>query len=1077
MKGDPMKQKSIMFVSMMLCLILLTGTATAQIALPKVWSDTASAYPYWFMKADKVRGMGYNPTNNHLYIATRDSIPGYGTNFGGILILNAATGDTLGHLDMTGISGGTYNFNKVAVSADGRIYTTNLTVAVTKAAPLKIYTWANETAAPKIAFADSVLGPRLGDALTVVGSGTATYVYVAGNATPGPVTVFKRDATNADSLNVYKTITPTGWATGVLSIAPITNGFSSFWLKTSGKSAIKFDTAGAAQDTVTGTVVATGYTASKYFEFSGRKYLLVFMGNVNPSLARVVDITDGGTKAIYIGVTPALGTVANANATGEVEYNPADTSFFVLSTNNSVGKYSLKNTAPVLTYFNRTPYVPTPGQPDTVFIRALSFKDVTSMKLYYYGYRTSVSDANGIDSAIVTMTSFSGNKGVGVYSAIIPGSVHRDGRRIEYRVNGTDTLKASTTTLFPGYFAGLTKLALTNGPREVDTLGALKYKGYGLRVNGVCIMEDSVTYNYQLDAYVQDSLGGADIFKGTPLVDNLIRGNNYTIEGALDQYRGKLELIMAAGATKFAITDNGPGVLPKPKLVTVRDLMWDRRGEELENTLIMVTHLRLTVASLPWPAAGASGTNITVTDNGVDSMTLRVPAWSNLNGMTLNQPFTAVGVANQFGTSTAPFNTGYQIIPRDAADISADLIEREMVMWGNAKIKTGVTNVGHIGSLNDYPGTGEGFIYNGANRSYEGSLIFASDPQHVSSTIRTGSGAWLPGLNQRSKVTTEKVGTILRANTSYDDANMARPIGIKIDQRMFADTVVGHDNAMGVILKATNMKGSAISGLYLGGYFDFDMTTGYVDRGAVLKDTTNTIPGVNGGQPFKTHITYMNATGNANFVGVVPLSQCVFKAVRVVINPSEVYGSAWFGDTVKYKMISELRPTKTYTDSGIAQDHGIALGFGPYTLNTTDTATVAFAFVAGQSLQELITNARTAQKDWVLAGNTMTYLTGVGAQNANLPLTYSLEQNYPNPFNPTTSIKFTLPKASDVTLKVYDLLGREVRTLVNGTTEAGYYETVWNGHNNLGAQVATGVYIYRIEAGSFVSTKKMMLLK
>jgi len=91
---------------------------------------------------------------------------------------------------------------------------------------------------------------------------------------------------------------------------------------------------------------------------------------------------------------------------------------------------------------------------------------------------------------------------------------------------------------------------------------------------------------------------------------------------------------------------------------------------------------------------------------------------------------------------------------------------------------------------------------------------------------------------------------------------------------------------------------------------------------------------------------------------------------------------------------------------------------------------------------------------------------------AQLPKAYALKQNYPNPFNPTTNIRFDLPKDSDVNLVVYDLMGREVAKLVNGPMNAGYYTINFNAAN-----LPSGVYIYRLKAGDFVSTKKLMLLK
>ena len=85
---------------------------------------------------------------------------------------------------------------------------------------------------------------------------------------------------------------------------------------------------------------------------------------------------------------------------------------------------------------------------------------------------------------------------------------------------------------------------------------------------------------------------------------------------------------------------------------------------------------------------------------------------------------------------------------------------------------------------------------------------------------------------------------------------------------------------------------------------------------------------------------------------------------------------------------------------------------------------------------------------------------------------FSLEQNYPNPFNPSTTINYTLAESSPVTIKVYDVLGSEVATLVNTTQEAGKHNITFDA-----SKLASGLYIYTLNAGSFTSSKKMMLLK
>lgn len=100
-----------------------------------------------------------------------------------------------------------------------------------------------------------------------------------------------------------------------------------------------------------------------------------------------------------------------------------------------------------------------------------------------------------------------------------------------------------------------------------------------------------------------------------------------------------------------------------------------------------------------------------------------------------------------------------------------------------------------------------------------------------------------------------------------------------------------------------------------------------------------------------------------------------------------------------------------------------------------------------------------------------------GESAAAIPAECSLSQNHPNPCNPATTIRYGLREGADVTLKVYDMLGRLVRTLADEPQAAGYREVVWDGKDSNGATAASGVYIYRLQAGSFAAARKMTLLK
>jgi hypothetical protein len=107
-------------------------------------------------------------------------------------------------------------------------------------------------------------------------------------------------------------------------------------------------------------------------------------------------------------------------------------------------------------------------------------------------------------------------------------------------------------------------------------------------------------------------------------------------------------------------------------------------------------------------------------------------------------------------------------------------------------------------------------------------------------------------------------------------------------------------------------------------------------------------------------------------------------------------------------------------------------------------------------------------------------LIGQGTESIMLkavPEEFALYQNYPNPFNPVTTINYDLPQQTHVNLLIYDILGREVATLVNKDMSAGYQSVIWNTYNNMGMPVSAGIYFYQVQTKDFVKTKKMVLLK
>ncbi|HIB14380.1 MAG TPA: T9SS type A sorting domain-containing protein, partial [Candidatus Marinimicrobia bacterium] len=100
-----------------------------------------------------------------------------------------------------------------------------------------------------------------------------------------------------------------------------------------------------------------------------------------------------------------------------------------------------------------------------------------------------------------------------------------------------------------------------------------------------------------------------------------------------------------------------------------------------------------------------------------------------------------------------------------------------------------------------------------------------------------------------------------------------------------------------------------------------------------------------------------------------------------------------------------------------------------------------------------------------------------GIDEEAVPTSFTLFPAYPNPFNPMTTLRYDLPEQATVNIIIYDMLGKEVKTLVNTIQDAGFKSVIWDATNKYGKPVSAGVYLYQIQSGEFVQTGKMVLLK
>jgi len=210
--------------------------------------------------------------------------------------------------------------------------------------------------------------------------------------------------------------------------------------------------------------------------------------------------------------------------------------------------------------------------------------------------------------------------------------------------------------------------------------------------------------------------------------------------------------------------------------------------------------------------------------------------------------------------------------------------------------------------------------------------------------------------------------------------------------------------------------------------------------------------------------------------------------------------SVIINQTEQYKLLMTGGPAvaggfnaATYFGTLNSIDTLVSLSFGELTHSspnpfTNDTVYWTFSYTAPDSLtsdtlysvgNSVNGNGTPSQDQWNFGENFVIHIIDnpVYVQNENLfPEEFVLYQNYPNPFNPKTVISYQLPVNSNVTLKVFDILGNEIAVLVNEYLSAGEYEVEFFPESSI-HQPASGIYLYKLEAGNFVETKKMLLLK
>ena len=375
-----------------------------------------------------------------------------------------------------------------------------------------------------------------------------------------------------------------------------------------------------------------------------------------------------------------------------------------------------------------------------------------------------------------------------------------------------------------------------------------------------------------------------------------------------------------------------------------------------------------------------------------------------------------------------------------------------------------ITSKGTL-SFNDFPNNtqGTGFHYlDGPNLLFEGALILATSSTKISDAARgigTGQDADFTTIQPFVLKIPGSIADQQGSTIFNDDANETNKIGITTKLESFSFTDIPNNNFIILKFNFTNNSDGLIKNFYAGLFFDWDLIDGSGLGDITAYDSQGNLS-----------YTYNTTDGPDTWIVTALISDGDYTFYAINNNGTDggfgVNDANGFTDEEKWESLSNGIAKTTAGPDDISH----VIGSGPFTIPAGETVDAGFVIGAGLNLNDLGTVVINARNIYP------TLPTDVNDEEKPIPYSFKLSQNYPNPFNPTTKIEYIIAKTGFVTLKVYDVLGNEVFTLVNEVQPAGEYKVDFNPIvSNI--NLASGVYFYQLKTDSFVQTKKMILMR
>ncbi len=373
---------------------------------------------------------------------------------------------------------------------------------------------------------------------------------------------------------------------------------------------------------------------------------------------------------------------------------------------------------------------------------------------------------------------------------------------------------------------------------------------------------------------------------------------------------------------------------------------------------------------------------------------------------------------------------------------------------GNVKFT--VTNCGICGFTNDGQLFGSGFKYpkTGAQHLFVGSVWAGNSASYVVNRDFSdeNSGDWetVGGLWDFDTLCSEQDSW-----AEYDDAGMSSPKNLTCVQLGWAWSDPGHEDYIIMWYRFKNEGTSAIDNLYFGQFMDWDLGDAYSNSGEV--DTLR-------------NLIVMFGSGT-KYVGVGLLDPSTSANITFIKNETYVYPNAHILDSHK---IQFLDGSLSFHSASSWMDWSICVSAGPVNLSPGDSTVFAVVILGGEDLADIQANCDSAQARYPHIG-----VEEKPDGSTEPPALFSISKLYPQPFSSMVTIEYTVPRESSVSLRVYDVCGRLVKTIINKKHSPGIYRAKWDGKTKYGNKGAAGVYFCRlvVNGNEQKGTKKLLFVK